>query len=431
MNRRLFIKASGLAASGFLFSSCGTFSRGANNRLQLAAIGCGRMGRGDIKSLLAVADQYNAVFVAACDVDANRALEAKKLIEGFYAEAGRSHQIQIYTDYKQVLKSSAVDAVTIGTPDHSHAAVAIAAAKAKKDIYLQKPLTYTIEEGKQLIQAVRSNRCVLQTGTQQRSSIYFRRVCELVRNHKIGDLKKIEIVIPMDKGRVDFTPMAVPQNLDYNAWLGHAPFTPYTERAVHPQADFSRPGWMQVADYSHGMITNWGAHMFDIAQWGMGTDLSAPFHFEAEATFEDRGVYNVHRAFNATNRYENGIELSLRTKDAGEEIGPGVKFIGSKGWARCMRGGFEAHDRHVLRWQAGPGDVQLQVSKNHYGNFLNAVRERSEPITGVEIGHRSNSLCVINLIASKCGRPLTWDPEQEVFINDAEANSFLSNMRKS
>lgn len=429
MNRRLFLKTSGLAASGLMLGSCTTLHRGANDTIHLAAIGCGRMGRADMKNLLAVADQFNAIFIAVCDVDSRRLNEGKLLLESHYLELGKKHRIRTYSNYKNLLKNRSIDAVSIVTPDHTHAVIAIAAAKAKKDIYLEKPLSYTIREGQDLIHAVRRNQCILQTGTQQRSSVYFRKVCELVRNQKIGELKRIEVMVPMDDGFAAEGKMLVPGNLDYKDWLGHAPFKPYHEKRVHPQEGFSRPGWMQVADYSHGMITNWGAHMMDIAQWANGSDLSAPVEVEAAATFENRGFFDVHRQFKAYNRYQNGVVLEFRTLGNTEQIKPGVKFTGSEGWAFCERGGFAAHDRELLRWEPGEDDVQLAVSRHHHANFLEAVRKRIDPIANVEVGHRSNSLCLINLIAAKLGRPLRWNPDSELFENDTEANRFLGNMR--
>lgn len=387
------------------------------------------MGRNDMRNLLRVADKHNAIFTAVCDLDERRLSEGKRLVEEFYTEAGHRHSIAIYHRAEDLLKDRSIDAVLVAVPDHSHASVAIAAARAGKDIYLEKPLTYTVDEGRELVRAVRRNGCILQAGTQQRSSIYFRKVCELVRNERIGELRRIEVRIPMDEGYGDPMEMPVPDGFDYRAWLGKAPYKPYTEDRVHPQADFTRPGWMQVSDYGHGNITNWGSHMVDIAQWGNGTDLSGPVQIEAEATFEDRGVFDVHRRFRARNRYANGVELDLRTLDENEEIDPGVRFIGSNGWVACERGSFMAHDRDLLRWEPGPTDISLPRSTNHHADFLEAVRARRDPICPVEIAHRSNTVCLVNLISAKLGRPLRWNPDEEAFRDDPEANQYLSEMR--
>ena len=266
MKRRKFLKTTANAiAGGFWVSSCSSFGGHANNHIELAAIGCGRMGRNDIKNILAIAADHNALFTSVCDVDQNRLRAARQLIEERYAEQGIRHQVKEYSDFRKLLRNRSIDVVNIATPDHCHAEVAIAAAEAGKDIYLQKPLTYTIAEGRKLVKAVRDNKRVLQTGSQQRSSVYFRRVCELVRHGKIGELKQIEVNIGEDEGYGDGSPMEVPGSLDYRGWLGSAPYKPYTVDRVHPQNSFGRPGWMQVSDYTHGMITNWGSHMMDIA----------------------------------------------------------------------------------------------------------------------------------------------------------------------
>jgi predicted dehydrogenase len=313
-----------------------------------------------------------------------------------------------------------VDAVIIATPDHQHAVNAIAAANAGKDIYLQKPLTYSLVEGQKLVQAVRKNKVILQTGSQQRSSVYFRKVCELVRNNRIGKLQRIEVQIPTDKGIGVSTQMDIPVNLSYDMWLGPAPMAPYTEHRVHPQANFSRPGWIQIRQYCLGNVTNWGAHMYDIAQWALGIDLdSGPVQVEATGEFPDRGLFNVHTSFKARAVYKNGLEMITRNGK------PGVKFIGTGGWLWVERGSFDAHDREILRSKPGDEDIKLYKSSDHVGNFLECMRTRKEPITPVEAGHRSNSIGILHHIAMKLKRKLKWNPSKERFIDDAEANKML------
>lgn len=432
MDRRTFLTRSGLSIGGLMFAGCATSARfAANDRIELAAIGCGRMGRGNIRNLLRVADEHGAILTAVCDVDRRRLDAARALVEGHYAEAGVRHEVRAFERHEDLLRNAGIDAVMIATPDHSHAAVAVAAARAGKDIYLEKPLTYSIREGQDLVGAVRGNHCILQGGTQQRSSIYFRKVCELVRNGKVGQLERIEVRVPSDSGYGDPAPMPVPAGLDYDRWLGSAPCRPYAEDRVHPQVDFSRPGWMQVSDYCHGMITNWGSHMFDIAHWGGGMELSGPVSVEAEAAFEVRGLFDVHRRFTATNRYANGVVLDFRTLADDSSEKPGVRFIGSDGWLWCERGSFDAHDRTLLRWEPGPDDSVLPRSTDHHRDFLEAVRARKDPICPVEVAHRSNSACILKLIAAKLGRPLHWEPEAERFVNDTAAARYIDEMRQS
>jgi predicted dehydrogenase len=355
--------------------------------------------------------------LAVCDLDINRANHAKNVLTKKYRD---KTSVDVYQDYRELLDRDDIDGVIIVTPDHQHAGPAIAAANAKKDIYLEKPLTYTIAEGQKLVAAVRKNEVIFQTGTMQRSSHYFRMTCELVRNGRIGKLHTVHVTIPTDKGRGNPQPMPVPENLDYNMWLGPAPDAPYTEDRVHPQKGFGRPGWLQIRDYCYGMITGWGAHMYDIAQWGLGTDKdSGPINVKAQGDFPDRGLFNVHVGFKAEAMYANGIKMTS------ENGNPGVKFVGDEGWIFVHRGGFNAHDRNIFREKIGDDEIHLYKSNNHMSDFLNSIKTRKDPICPVEVGHRSNSVCILHHISMRLGRKLTWDPKAEKFKNDDEANKML------
>ncbi|VGO22637.1 hypothetical protein SCARR_04722 [Pontiella sulfatireligans] len=308
----------------------------------------------------------------------------------------------------------------IATPDHQHAVNAIAAADTKKDIYLQKPLTYSVVEGQKLVEAVRRNNVVLQVGAQQRSSIYFRKPCELVRNGALGEIHTIEVEVPTDKGTGDPAQSPVPENLDYDMWLGPTPIHPYAEWRVHPQSDLSRPGWLQIEPYCRGMITGWGAHMYDVAQWGLGMDESGPVEISATGEFPKRGLFDVHVAYQGEATYANGVKVVSRNGK------PGVKFIGEDGWIRCWRGGFESNDREIFRQKVSEGGVHLYESKHHEADWLQAMRSRKDPVSTVEIGHRSNTICVLHHISMKLdGRKLKWDPVKEQIIGDPEANAML------
>jgi len=270
------------------------------------------------------------------------------------------------------------------------------------------------------VKAVRENNVVFQTGSQQRSSVYFRTVCELVRNERIGKLQHIEVTVPTDGGTGNSAEMPVPANLDYQAWLGPAPDAPYTEHRVHPLNGYGRPGWLQTSPYCHGMITGWGSHMYDIAQWGMGTDVdSGPIEINAKGDYPDRGLFDVHVGYKAEARYANGITLSSSNGK------PGVKFIGSDGWLYVKRGGFDAHDRNVLREKIGEDGIQLYRSRGHMDNFLECMRTRKDTICPVEVGHRSNTVCLLHHISMKLGRKLKWDPKKEAVISDKEAEAML------
>jgi len=394
-----------------------------SNRMLIGCIGNGRMGRGDMKEAVYRGLSTNARVVAVCDVDSKRAAAAKAEVEKIYAKElskGKFDAVRVYGDYRELLARKDIDGVTISTPDHQHATIAVAAANAGKDIYIQKPLTYSVVEGQKLVAAVRKNKVILQTGSQQRSSVYFRKTCELVRNGVLGKLQTVEVGVPTDKGTGKADTMPVPKNLNYDMWLGPTPVVPYTEHRVHPQNGYSRPGWLQIEAYCRGMITGWGAHMYDIAQWGLGTDTdSGPVEVEATAEFPKRGLFDVHTKYSGRAVYANGVVM---TSSAGSA---GVKFIGEKGWIRVTRGGFKADPASLLRAKVPDDGIHLYVSKNHMLNFQECMRSRKDPICPVEVGHRSNSVCVIHHIAMKLGRKLKWDAKAEKFVNDDEANRML------
>ena len=424
MDRRNFLKTASAAVSVPFIVPSSVFGKDApSNRLNMAAIGTGRMGHSDMKECLNQGLQAGARLVAVCDVDSERAKHAKNEVEKIYAKElgeGNFQKVQVYDDYRELLERKDIDGVTISTPEHWHGLIGIAAANAGKDMYVQKPLTYSIVEGQRLVEAVRRNNVILQTGSQQRSSVYFRKTCELVRNGRIGKLQVIEVVVPTDSGRGESTPMEVPKNLNYDMWLGPTAEMPYTEHRVHPRKGFSRPGWLQIERYCRGMITGWGAHMYDIAQWALGVDLdSGPVEVKATAEFPDRGLFDVHVGYEAQAEYANGVKMISHNGKAG------VKFIGSDGWLWVQRGSFDAPDRNIFREVPGAGEIKLVESKNHMLNFLESMRSRKDPIAPVEAGHRSNSVCVIHHIAMKLGRKLRWDPKAERFLNDDEANSML------
>jgi predicted dehydrogenase len=431
INRRSFVKRSAAAVAAIgvpaLVPARVLGNSAPSDLLRVGCIGVGRMGHGDMQECLirGLDASTRAHVVAVCDLDRLRAEHAKHQVESFYQNAPKvsgpvPSSIDVYGDYRELLARDDLDAVTISTPDHWHALVAIAAAERGKAVYLQKPLTYTVAEGQKLVSAVRKNRVVLQTGSQQRSDRRFHRACELVRNGRIGKLHTISILLPTDEGTGDATPMPVPENLNYEMWLGPTPEQPYTQDRVHPQSGFSRPGWLQIESYCRGMITGWGAHMFDIAQWGHGSDDSGLVEVEATAEFPHRGLFDVHTTFRAEGRYADGVKLLAAS---GEPAG--VRFDGDAGWIRVSRGKLEAEPREILNQPIGANEVQLQRSHNHMSNFLQSVRMQQDPICPVEVGHRSNTLCVITHLAMKLGRKLHWDPNAESFVDDPEANALL------
>lgn len=423
MKRKTFLKTSLAAGASFTILPSGLWaSSKKNSTLQLAQIGTGRMGQGDMVNALnnGLKSDVNARMVAVCDVDKRRAMDAKKKVLVKYEEKGETNvECAVETDYRKILSRDDIDGVVVSTPENWHALIGIAAANAGKHIYMQKPITYSIPEGQALVKAVRKNKVILQTGSQQRSSIYFRQVCTIIRNEWLGKLKTIEVRIPTDKGRADGEPTTPPENLNYDMWLGPCPDVPYIESRVHPDNGYGRPGWLQVERYCLGMITGWGSHMYDIAQWGVGMDRDGgPTEIQSTGDFPDRGHFDVHVGYTGDALYSNGVVLTSRNGSAG------VRFITEEGWAYCNRGKMECSDPSLLRRKPTADETSLYFSQSHMEDFITSAREGTDPICPVEVGHRSNTVCVLHNISMRLGgRKLKWDPVKEEIVGDAEANA--------
>ncbi len=408
-----------------------------SNRVNIAQIGCGRMGRGDLSSVI----RHEKVrFMAVCDLDTKRMKDGKKLVLDTYANMGMPNAVDVkmYQDYRELLMDKDIDGVVISTPDHWHSQPAIEAAIAGKDIYLQKPTSLTIMEGRQLSDTVHKNGVIFQIGSQQRSAEQFRYACELVRNGRIGKIHTIKIGLPGDPGGDVEPEMPIPSNLNYDMWLGSTPYVPYTEKGVHPQNDYGRPGWLRIEQYGAGMITGWGAHHLDIAHWGMGTEYSGPIEVEAEAKFPESGLWNVHGDFLVKAKYANGAEMIVTG-----DFPNGVRFEGDEGWIFVTRGNYQvtdsdpvtfdanrksldASDPKILTSKIGPDEINLYRSSNHYFNWVDSMISRNQPIAPVEVAHRSCTACLLGHIAMKLPGKLQWDPQKERFINNDTANAMLS-----
>ena len=409
-----------------------------SDRIQIGQIGCGRIARGhDIGETI----RYDkARFVAVCDVDSKRLSDGKKLIEEHYAARSGTRKysgVKMYGDYREMLSDRSLDAVIISTPDHWHARPAIEAALAGKDIYLQKPTSLTIAEGRLLSDIVRRQGVILQVGTQQRSSSQFRVAAELVRKGRIGKLHTVKIGLPGDPSGPNAPEMPVPKNLNFDMWLGSTPLVPYTEMGVHPQNDYGRPGWLRLENYGAGMITGWGQHHFDSAAWGMDTEYTGPVAVQAVAEFPKSGLWNVHGDFMVKADYANGI-----TMYTSGGFPNGIRYEGSEGWIFVSRGDYvasasdpvsrdasrkalDASDPRILESTIGENEIHLTRSDNQHGNWLDSIISRKEPISPVEIGHRACTVCLISHIAMKIPGRLEWDPQTERFRNSEEANTML------
>ncbi len=444
MKRRTFINKTLIGTVGIAgfptIVPASVFGKNApSNKINIAQIGCGRIARDhDLPGTL----QHDiARIMAVCDLDSNRTQDGKKLVDAFYAKKmGKSNYMdtKMYDDHREMLLNKDIDAVIISTPDHWHSQPAIEAALAGKDVYLQKPTSLTIEEGRLLSDIVQKKGIILQVGTQQRSSPQFRIAAELVRNGRIGKLHTVKVGLPGDPAGPDAPAMPIPKNLNYDMWLGSTPEVPYTEIGVHPQVGYDRPGWLRLEQYGAGMITGWGQHHYDSAAWGMDTELTGPISIQATAEFPKAGLWNVHGDFMAKAEYANGITMYTTGSYTN-----GIRYEGTEGWIFVSRGNYvasasdpvskaksskalDASDPRILESKIGENEIHLYKSNEQHGNWLECIESRKQPISPVEIGHRACSVCLITHISMKLGRKLNWNPETERFINDDEANGLLS-----
>ena len=432
LNRRQFLKSSAVVAAAAAWPTivpASVFGAGApSNRITVGCIGVGRMGLGDLREIMGF---KQARIVAVCDVDSKRVKHARQLVENHYSKQGQNGTYKgcaTYGDFRDLVAREDIDAVSIVTPDHWHTLLAIAAAKAGKDIFLQKPLTLTIQEGRLLSDTVRRYGRIFQVGSQQRSDSRFRKACELVRNGRVGKLRTVKVGFGTDPATGPQPPMPVPDGLDYNMWLGPAQWAAYTEKRVHPQSGYGRPGWLRIADYGAGMITGWGAHHNDIAQWGMGTEYTGPVEIKGQAEYPKDGLWDVHGAFSIEYTYAGGVKVTCTDTRKNKQ---GILFEGSEGWVYVKRGHLDANPKSLLTSPIGPDDLQLYKSNNHKANFFDCIKSRKETIAPVEVAHRSCSVCLLGEIAMRLGKKLKWDPERERFTNDDQANRMLSRPMRS
>ncbi len=446
-NRRDFVKtslkggiATSIAMTGFpTIVPASVFGKSApSNKLNIAAIGVGRISRDhDMAETL----KYDhARIMAVCDLDSKRLADGKKYVNDFYSKkAGKPYDgVTMYSDHRELLLNKDIDGVLISTPDHSHAYLGIHAVEAGKDVYLQKPASLTIADGRALSNAVHRTGRILQIGSQQRSSTQFRYAAELVRNGRIGTLKTVSVGLPGDPGGDEELEMPIPANLNYEAWLGSTPYVYYTEKRVHPQNDYGRPGWLRCEQFGAGMITGWGAHHVDCAHWAMDTEYTGPVEVSGRADFPTKGLWNVHGLFQTEGLYANGVKMIISN-----ELPNGIKFEGTEGWIFVTRGNYRASmsdpvlsdantkaltasNNKIITSVIGENEINLYRSDEQHGNWLDCIRSRKQPISPVEVGHRSCSTCLIHHVVMKLKRKVYWDPMNEKFLNDDQANSMLN-----
>jgi predicted dehydrogenase len=450
-SRRDFLKTTG--AGAFAAAALGGFPaivpasvlgpRAPGNRVNIGAIGVGRISRGH--DMPGVWKYDNARIIAVCDLDAKRVEDAKRLVNGYYAKkTGQPYDgVTGYGDYRELLANKDVDAVIISTPDHWHALITVAAVRAGKDVYLQKPASLTIAEGRLLSDAVHRTGRIFQIGSQQRSSPQWRYAAELVRNGRIGQLKTVKIGLPGDPAGGNAAEMPVPPGFNYDMWLGSTPAVYYAEDRVHPQSGYGRPGWLRCEQFGAGMITGWGAHHLDCAHWAMDTEHTGPVEVWGTAEFPKSGLWDVHGPFTTEALYANGVHMIVSG-----EFPNGIRFEGTEGWIFVSRGNetvtasdpqsrlkdeqaLAASDPRIITSVIGPDEVHLYESTDHHGNWLECIRTRRQPIAPVEVAHRSCSACLLHHIAMKLPRRLRWDPDMERFAGDDEANAMLSRPQRA
>lgn len=414
--RREFLKVAGaVVASPYVISSAALGAAGlrpAGQRITTALIGSGARGQ----QIIAGGDQV----VGVCDVDAKKRQQAKEAIDKRSGNRGCAAM----ADFREVLAREDIDAVVVATPDHWHVPIAMAAVKAGKAVYVEKPLSLTIREGRIMADAVRRYGAILQVGSQQRSPEYarFAQACEWVRNGRIGKLEWIRVEIEARGGTNNgpWTPQPVPPELDYETWLGQAPWAPYHRDRCHYNFRF-------VSDCSGGDVTNWGAHHLDIAQWAVGADDSGPTGVLGMGKRNAAGLHDTFYDLRVDLTYANGVRVELRSGGKEKRTG-GVWLMGSEGWIHVTREGIGANPASLLTSRIGPDEIHLAPppggATTHMGIWLDCVRRQNPKDLNapVEVGHRSATVCHLANIAMELGRKLNWDPVAEQFIDDDEAN---------
>lgn len=388
-----------------------------SNRLNVGMIGNGlQCSGGHFPALLARDDVR---LLAFCDVRLSKAERLRDLAQRSYGASspgGQYKGLEVYQYHEQLLARDDIDVVWICTPDHWHVPLSIAAMKAGKDVYCEKPLTLTIREGRTLVETARQCGRVLQTGSQQRSNGSFRKAAEIVRNGWIGELTGVRTSLGEFPQPPVLAEQPVPDGFDYDRWLGPTPWRPYNEDRV--KGDFGG-GWRCFYEYGARKNGDWGAHHFDIIQWALGMDDSGPVHF-------------IPKGFNGapyqTHVYANGVKVER--VDAG--LSAMIEFTGTKGTVGVSRGDYlVTNPGHLASRPLRASEVHLYESESHQGDFLEAVRTRRRPIADVEIGHRSATVCHLNAIAERIGREVRWDPEKEEIVGDAIASRWLDRVRRA
>jgi predicted dehydrogenase len=424
VTRRGFMKGAAGALAFPYFVPSSALGRGnwiaPSERITLGFLGIGNMGGNHLRSYVGNSQLDKQVqILAVCDVDTVKRQRARKIVEDNYAKmrGGQYKGCDEYNEFEKLMARQDVDAIVMAPPDHWHTIIAIAAMRSGKDVYCEKPMTLTIKEARELVKAARRYGRVFQTGSQQRSSSNFRLGCELVRSGRIGKLETVYVGIGGPSSERYLPEQPVPEGFDWDRWLGPAPWQPYnSERCSGNYGG----GWRLIRDYSGGMMTDWGAHHFDIAQWGMGMDGSGP----VEIIPPDGKDYK-----NLTYKYVNGVTMYRGSANGIEPRG--VRFVGRDGQVEVSRGHFKTWPASIGQEPLGPNDVHLYDSPNHRQDWLNCIRSRQRPICDVAVGASSVTVCHLGNIAYWTGRRLKWDPAKGQIIGDEEASRWLDRPKRA
>lgn len=417
LTRRKFLKTAAIGAVGVavfpqFVASCQS-NKKSDGIIRLGFIGLGQQAMYLLNGFMGMAD---VEVVAGCDVYGIKRERFLRRVNDYYTQQEKRVSVEVYENYKDLIARDDIDAVVIATPDHWHAFIAIAACNAKKNVYLEKPLTFTIREGQELVKAVRKNKVILAVGSQQRSDPNFQHAVKMVQEGKIGKIEKVNAYVGAPPTPYDLPEEPVPADLNWPLWLGPSEYVHYNSQLNPPisldpeQKEQFWGAWRWYKELGGGFTTDWGAHMFDIAQWGLGMDNSGPVDI-IPAGYEDTKFL--------TFKYANGVVMTEEPFD--EKQTKGVKFWGDKGWIEVSRGHFLASDDSLLPPKVEATEGAYETKVPHLANFIQAVKTKTDPVVPVEIGHRTCTVCTLGNIAYDLMRPIKWDPAAEKFVDDPEA----------
>ncbi len=434
IDRRRFIKGAAGAAAGvvsfpYVVSSAALGKAGsvaASNRIVVGCVGVGPQGTGVMRNFLG---QKDAQVVAICDLKSTRRDAVQALVNKHYGGTGCT----AYKDFRKLMARDDINVILSATTDHWHVLTALAAVRSGKDVYLEKPMGLSVEQDQMLRKAVHRHARIFQFGTQQRSGRNFRFACELALNGRLGKLHTINVWSPGSSQGGDPTPVPVPEWLDYEMWLGPAPFTPYTKNRA------SNSIWWFVSDYALGFIAGWGIHPIDIAFWGGGKKVTTPLTVEGKGKWPAKGVCDTAMNWDIVLKYDSGLTMNFTgwpcrqewTKRYGKISSHGTAFEGADGWVHVNRGGISASSPEILKTQFRANDLRLPVSSNHVRNLLDCVKSRAKTVAHIDDSVQSDIICQISDIAIRLEQKLRWDSKKEIFVNNDAANRRLSRVMRS